>query len=92
MIDFKNIGYFFYPKTILFFTSISKEDNILPLISKKCNVTYSYCFKIMKKLEEEGLIKLEEKDKRTNFIILTEIGKKVQDLLLKINELIKKRG
>lgn len=58
-------------------------------LSKKTQITYSHTVKLLNVCEDEGLTK-NEKVGRTKYVELTEKGRRVQDHLMKIKEILKK--
>ena len=77
-----NIEYFFR-KPVLIIININNEINSTTKIVKETNTTFSHVAKTIRKLEDMGLIKTKRLT-REKEITLTEKGKKVKNILLRL--------
>ena len=83
----KDLEFMFEKSPIRIFLSIDKENNFATILTKKTDSTFSNVCKILKNFEDAGLIKIEKNNKsRTNRLELTEKGKKVRNILLRLKE------
>jgi len=56
-------------------------------LSKRADITFSYCCHLLKKFEHEGMIKF-EKEGRKIYVYLTKKGLRVTDLLMEIDYIL----
>jgi len=82
MIDLTKMFLHEAPKKI--FISINKKKNYQTDIAKQTNITYSHISLVLNKFNKNGLVKF-KKQGRKKFINLTLKGKKIQDILIKLN-------
>ena len=76
----------FYPAPFKIFLLI-KDNDYASTISKKADITYSHCEKLIKLFESFKLLK-KNKEGRIKRVFLTQKGKDFQDIIRKILELL----
>jgi len=93
------LGFFLQDKPARILLEMTKDKRTYPAdVSKALAATYSHIVRVIQKLEEYGLVE-SEKEGRTKFIKLTELGQQVanhlqglQMALKNVNELLEKKG
>ena len=63
------------------------EGDFTSLLARRAGVTYTHAWNIVKEWEEAGLVQWirENSGRKKRFIYLTDKGREIQDLLLKLN-------
>jgi len=90
--DEKNdiLSFFLQDKPAKILLETYKNERTYPAdISKVLSATYSHIVRVIKKLEDYGLIQ-SERQGRTKFVTLTPLGKEVSEHISALNESLKK--
>lgn len=64
--------------------NINERNNYLARIAKSARIEYAYSCRIIRKLEDSGIIKYKEDCGRIKYLYLTEKGIIIRDLLIKL--------
>ncbi len=86
----KVLNIFFREKPLLILLIIDNKYNYASLIAKKVDVTYSHCVKILKGMEQAGIIEA-TKVRRIKEIILTDMGRELKNHLAKAKTIMEEK-